>query len=229
MNSLICRALMVALLFGTSGVGCLTFNASDDCSEDGLSRWGDDGYEHADSPVGTRQVYKHGKQWPPYPRPTGPEQPKWHQYHAAHYWPLPYVCADRAYVYEITQAQVNKGWETETTLYEYHFLEDNQSLDRSGRMRVEWILRHVPAPHRVIWVQTGDTPETSQIRLAAVQTAVSEMIGDSGDVPPIMLRVATPVGRPAIEIDMIRKSELSTIPEPRIQYESLPTGTGASN
>jgi hypothetical protein len=182
----------------------------------------------ANDPVGTRQKYKHGKFWPPYPRPVGEGQPCWHRYHAAHYWPLPYICDDRAYVYEITQLQVNKGWETETTLYDYHFAEGNLELERSGRLRLEWIIKHVPACHRVVWVQTGDNPEISQTRLATVQAAAAEMIGE-GDVPPTMLRVTTPVGRPAAEINKLRELEFSTIPEPRIQYESLPTGTGASN
>ena len=231
MSSLYRRALLAALVCLMSGFGS-SFSqhasADDDyyCEDNGPRRWSEEWYQmHADSPVGTRQKYKYGKFWPPFSRPTGPKQPCMHQYHAAHYWPLPYVCADRAYVRDSTNLQVNKGWDTETTLYEYHFGDDNQALERSGRMRLEWILKHVPPDHRVVWVQTGENSETSQARLAAVQATAAEMIGDSGDVPPIMLRAATPVGRPAIEIDMTRKLELSTIPEPRVHYEALPSGT----
>jgi hypothetical protein len=43
-----------------------------------------------------------------------------------------------------------------------------------------------------------------------------------------MLRVTSPVGRPAVEIDMIRRAEMSTIPNPRITYEALPTGGNGS-
>ena len=38
---------------------------------------------------GSRQKYKFGELWPPYPRPTGPKQHYWNRYHHAHYWPYP--------------------------------------------------------------------------------------------------------------------------------------------
>ena len=59
----------------------------------------------ADDPVGTRQVEKHGKYWPPYPRPVGRKQAFSHTFHAAHYWPHPYNCEDQAYVRNILDQQ----------------------------------------------------------------------------------------------------------------------------
>ncbi len=61
--------------------------------------------------------------------------------------------------------------------------------------------------------------------MADVQLAVADIVGDD-KTPPIMLRVATPYGRPAQEIDHIRNTEIATMPEPRVQYQALPTSGG---
>jgi hypothetical protein len=50
------------------------------------------------------------------------------------------------------------------------------------------------------------------------------MVGPE-NVPPIMLRVDSPTGRPAQHIDMQYRSFLGSMPQPRIQYQALPTGT----
>lgn len=226
------RFVPIALLMAAGSMGCASsgyFLGSGDGQYDAPRRWSKQWYEQeADSPVGARQAYVAGKLWPPFPRPAGKPQQLSHRYHAAHYWPYPYVCEDRAYIREVGQRQVNNGWITETTLYDYHFEDDGVKLDHSGLMHVDWILKHVPPTHRVIWVQEGFNPEQSQQRLAAVQTSATEIVGEN-NVPPIMLRADSPVGRPAVEIDMIRRAEMETVPDPRIEYEALPNGTGPAS
>jgi hypothetical protein len=113
----------------------------------------------------------------------------------------------------------------ETTLYYYHFDAEQGGLNHSGEMQLRWILENAPEERRVVWVQTGDKRAVSHERMADVQLAVADIVGDD-KTPPIMLRVTTPYGRPAQEIDRIRNTEIATMPEPRVQYQTLPTGGG---
>jgi len=176
--------------------------------------------ERAAEPIGARQVEKHGKLWPPYPRPTGPANLPSHLYHAAHYWPHPYTCQDRDYVRSISAAQTSNGWVTMTTLYDYHF-DDSQKLNDSGRMQLRWILENAPTQHRYAFVQAGIDNATSQTRLEAVKSEATQLVG-ADQVPPVLVRVTSPLGRPAEEVDSIRRKERESILKPRI---TPPIGT----
>ncbi len=193
-------------------------------SDNPHKRWSPEWYcFEAERPTGARQKCKYGKPWPPRPRPTGPKQQFSHKYHAAHYWPHPYVCDDRAYLQMVSDAQVRAGWTKATTLYDYHFEEETQTLNHSGVLHLQWILGHVPAEHRVTYIQKSYTPGVNEIRLAGVQQAATEMLR-TDRLPPIQFRTTYPVGRPAIEVDAIRRAELETQPAPQIVYEALPSG-----
>jgi hypothetical protein len=233
MTSATHRFVSVVLLIATASVGCSSAlrtsrnSEYEDATDRGPRRWSEEWYDiEAQKPVGSRQRKRHGKLWPPYPRPIGEQQQASHRFHAAHYWPWPYVCDDRRYVREVTQLQVMNGWMTATTLYEYHFDEEAQELNHSGQMHLRWILENAMGDRRVAWVQTASDTETSQKRLNSVQVAAANLVGD-GNIPPIKLRMTTAYGRPALEIKAIRDAEISTMPEPRINYEPLPTGTGS--
>lgn len=198
-----------------------------DCNEKGPKRWSEEWYaERSDRPIGARQVCKKGKLWPPFPRPTGPEPEASARFHAAHYWPYPYVCDDRAYVRNVCEMQVANGWMAETTLYDYHFDEETQELNHSGREHVGWMLRNVPPQRRTIYVQSLFDTEKTQKRLAATRNLVTAW--SPTDVPSIELRTTEPFGRPANEIDHIERAVRGSMPEPRIQYQALPSGTGGS-
>ena len=54
----------------------------------------------------------------------------------------------------------------------------------------------------------------------------SVLMAGADNVPPIDLRYSTPYGRPAQEVDIVRRQERDTMPEPRVRYAPLPTGTG---
>jgi len=179
----------------------------------------------AQSPAGTRQKCKKGKLWPPYPRPTEKKQTFCHQFHTAHYWPHPYNCDDRQYVKDVCELQVGNGWMVGTTLFDYHFEEEDQAvLNHAGHNHLLWILRHAPVRRRAVWVQASLDREISDARLANVELAAAEMAGEA-EPPPVMLRSDTANGRPAEEIDALRQLELNTMPEPRIIYQALPSGS----
>lgn len=181
--------------------------------------------ERSSDPVGARQYSYKGKEWPPYQRPTGPAQLPVHIYHAAHYWPHPYVCSDRQSVRDYTNAQEEAGWISETTLYDYHFDRDQQVLNRAGLIHLRWILENAPESRRTVFVQVGANNGASQLRMVNVQTELAEML-PSGSIPPVMLRVTQPLGRPALEVDKIQRSEIDSQPVPRISTPFSKGGFG---
>ncbi len=171
--------------------------------------------ERACDPIGAKQVYKKGKQWPPFPRPQGPANLPSHLYHAEHYWPHPYNCQDREYVHALSNAHVNNGWVTMTTLYDYHFEPDTHQLNTSGRTHIRWILENAPSKNRYIFVQATFDDATTAVRQSATKVEAVSLCGIQ-PVPPVLVRVTSPLGRPAQEIDAIRRKELETIEKPRI-------------
>lgn len=173
-------------------------------------------------PVGERQDYKAGKVWPPVPRVAGDPLPWIHRYHAAHYWPHPYNEMDRMSVHGIVHAHVTTGWQAACTLYDYHFDLESQSLNSAGRAHLQWILVNVPADHRQAFIASSDNADLNAQRLAQVESAVSGMIGQDHSMP-IVLRMATPHGRPASEVDAIFDGRMESMLAPAIEYTSVGT------
>lgn len=208
-NSYLLALFIVSLVNGVEVQAGWPF----DSSAEKEAKWA----EKASRPVGSRQKYKFGQLWPPYPRPTGPKQKFWNRYHHAHYWPHPYTCDDRGYVRDIMERQIHNGWTDQTTLYAYHFENDGNKLTEAGLLHLRWILEHAPESRRVIYVQTANQSIASQQRLANVQYAASEMSGTQ-NVPSAILRVTPAYGRPAREEDLKYRAYVGSILPPRIQY-----------
>ena len=196
---------------------CLLMLTSTASAENKLFRWFSSDWSY---PGGTRQKFKHGKLWPPFARPTGKSEPFMHKYHRAHYWPLPYVCEDRNYVRQVLYQQTENGWTGYTTLYDHHFDVNTQELNQSGRRHLRWIAFHAPQEHRKAYVAEGYSPKDSQIRLANVRASLAALMPPEAGAPPVMLRRAIAVGRPAEEVDEIRRAYLESIPIPRVPTES---------
>lgn len=205
--------------------GCKALN-SDPTTTNPLRRFSEDYQEeHAGLPIGARQKCKHGKLWPPFPRPAGEEPSGIHNMHAAVYWPWPYMCQDRQSVNEFIQTTTDNGWVEQTSLYHYHFEEETGQLTAAGLSHLQWILQSVPPQYRTVYVETGLNAVGEQ-RVNTVQLAAASMVGNE-NVPPILLHTNSPLGTPAQQIDLQYRSWMNTLPEPRIQYEELPTGTSA--
>ncbi len=184
--------------------------------------------EKASLPVGARQRHRYGKDWPPKPRPTEKQQPLVHRYHNAHYWPLPYVCEDRAYVRNLTELQVASGWVTATTLYDYHFDKTSQELNHAGEIQLRWILENTPVQYRFTFVQNAGDATVNQKRVDSVQMQTVQMLG-TDQAPPVMLRVTSPLSRPASEVVHIQRADMESMPAPRIQYEYSSGGSDSGS
>ncbi|SFJ30189.1 hypothetical protein [Planctomicrobium piriforme] len=189
-------------------------------SDDGLRRGSKEYYEaHASDPPGARQVYKDGKLWPPFPRPTGPHQLFVHKYHHTHYWPYPYVCDDRESVRTFVDAQVSNGWLSSTTLYDFHFDPATGDLNSAGKEHLYWIVHHVPMEYRQVHVAIGQDPKVTTERSRSVEIELARL-GGSDPSMPVLTRYADPVGRPASEVQAIFRSAQENMPPPILSQGS---------
>lgn len=183
--------------------------------------------QKAELPPGVRQKCKKGKIWPARPRPAVEPQQFSHTFHSAHYWPLPYVCADRQYVADILEAQMTNGWTEETTLYHRHFGAQDQMLTRPGRLHLQRILETAPSVRRAIYVQSTRDPAIDNVRLLNVESAIAEITHGSESIP-VALRVAREYSRPASEVQAINALYNSSIPAPRLGGAAGSGGTSAA-
>ncbi len=164
---------------------------------------------------GVRQKCRKGKIWPARPRPTGEAQQFSHTFHAAHYWPLPYVCSDRRYVSDIMEVQKSNGWTEETTLYNRHFSNDDQTLTRPGRLHLQRILEITPLQRRAVYIQSTRDPGIDSVRLSNVESAVTELTHGSETVS-VAVRIGREYSRPASEVQIINDLYNTSIPSPRL-------------
>lgn len=184
---------------------------------------------HAADPIGQRQVCFAGKLWPATARPTGEPATCVAKFHANSYWPYPYSCADKAVVGQILNTQIANGWQQESTFFNYHFDPVTNELNSSGRDHLYWLLSSAPAEFRTAFVETSRVdPGISNARLASVQSEATRMVGVD-QAPPIMLRVATPYGTPAQQVDAVFKYRTENLnPPPMVQYTSGASGASSS-
>lgn len=198
-------------------------------TNEGVRKHSDEYYEmRACEPIGERQKCHHGKMWPPYPRPAGDPLPMIHRYHASKYWPYPYSGMDEAEVRAVIATQIMNGWEACTTLYDYHFDPVTHELNSSGQAHLVWIMSNVPVEHRKVSIATAMEPGKNNLRMAYVQAATARLVGSDQSLP-IVLRVATPPGRPAQEVDAIFKARMEKMESPVIPFSVQPTGTGGAS
>lgn len=177
------------------------------------------------SPPGGRQKESGGLLWPPYPRSTAPKASVKTQFHHAHYWPLPYSCADRAYVRALTARQIAAGRAEHAALHGFHFDPETHGLTAAGRDHLRTEVLAAASAGRVapIVVSGGETPDVGAARLATVRSTVIAM-GAPQMVSSISLGLHSAFGRPAEEIDRLRRDELQSTPQPRIPVATVGAG-----
>lgn len=122
--------------------------------------------------------------------------------------------------------QVGNGWAQATTLCAYHFDEESHQLNDAGRVHLRWILENAPLDHRTVYVQAGPYAQISDARHAAVQNE-STLIAGHGATQVVVQPMAVP-GRPANEVDAIRRTELQSMPRPRLGLQSTGQSSASS-
>lgn len=215
--------IAITFVLGLCFTGCATGPACfhDGCGpEPGSPEWWS---QQANSPSGVRSTCHKGKVWPARHRPTGERQQFSHTYHSAHYWPLPYVCQDRAYVKEIIGNQQRNGWQQSTTL-DNRFFDENHQLNGPGEAKLLNIIEITPAAYRTVYVQETRLPEIDNIRLSNTQQRVMELTQGQEGIG-VELRKGRTYSRPASEVKIINDLYKSSIPSPRL---SASGGGGSS-
>jgi hypothetical protein len=191
----------------------------------GVRRWSRYDYEmRGEVPIGSRQKFWKGKVWPARARPTGVKPHLIHRFHAAHYWPEPFIHEDRQVVQGVLEQHISNGWRDASTFYDYHFDAETNELSHAGELQMRWLLESAPAHRKRFYVQTSAEAGANELRVTNLQQIASRL-SPSGEVPPVELRNVTAYGRPALEVDFIRKAEIQSQPQPRIPYTG---GSGPS-
>lgn len=187
----------------------------------GLKKYSPQWWHYTSSlPVGSRQYSKHGKLWPPRPRPTDQQQTFTQQFHAAHFWPHPYNEQDRRSIEAFDAAQVNQGWKTQTTLYGYYFDPETQELTRSGREHVLWIIQSqgLMRNQNRVFVQISTENHINSMRVASVNSYLEELSSYVDQPLSVVLDLTSPISRPAREVELYQKAWLDTMIPPHIDY-----------
>jgi len=129
-------------------------------------------------------------------------------------WPSPFVEQDRASVYNYFDQMTAVGIRQQNTLSDHYFDPQDQSVNYAGKRKIAEILTN-REERRTIFVLQTLTQEQTQARVAAVQQALVEMVGNP-NATEIFVSPTELIGRPADYIDDVYRRERSTIPAPRL-------------
>jgi hypothetical protein len=121
-------------------------------------------------------------------------------------------------------AQIENGWCTATTLYDFHFDGETGELNTSGRRQLHWILTHVPQDFQQVHIASSFEPQKSQARTLSVQNELSLLVSDRS--VPVSLRAAAPLTRSAGIVEAIDRAAIQSAPPPTITYQGIAGGGG---
>jgi hypothetical protein len=135
----------------------------------------------------------------------------WHRMNA---WPEPFLTTDRQLERAPFCVMVNKGWQLQNTISDFHFNPETQELTRSGELKLQGILNDSPPPRRTtIFVLRGRTDDVTTARIASVQQAMSR-ISPQGPLPDVVQSGITPRSWPADYVDDINNKMIKSRPAP---------------
>lgn len=142
-------------------------------------------------------------------------------------WPEPFDGPDRYAVRSPFVTMVDNGWRLQNLLGDYHFDTNTGLLNEAGQLKVQWIVRHAPQGHRVIFVSQSMDSQQAAARVDNVQQYVAQIAGDNSTMPSVVQTPLLPPGSPADQVETVGRKFYSSIPEPRLpQAESALTGGG---
>ena len=130
-------------------------------------------------------------------------------------WPEAFVPADRLAVRAPFMVMVNNGWRRQNLVADHHFEEGTATLNRSGELKVRWIMTQAPRQHRTIYVRRAESPEDTAARIAAIQEFAVPFAED-GQLPAVRETNMDTTGWPAARVDMIDRRSLETAPDPQL-------------
>jgi hypothetical protein len=144
-------------------------------------------------------------------------------WHRNNCWPDPFVYPDRASTVAPLALQVSNGWRMQNLVGEYYFDNRSHQLTAAGRDRVRWIVTQAPAQFRTVFVQRGNTPDQTAMRVDSIQKFAAEMF-PTGELPAVVDTNLQPRGWPADYINTVYSTFEKSTPSPRLP-ESGMSGT----
>lgn len=135
-------------------------------------------------------------------------------YEANKIWPIPYVYPDRQAAAAPFQTMINKGWQRQNTLGDYHFDEANR-LTEAGRLKVRWILTDPALDRRQVFVHGSISPEETASRVSSVQQFLAYAQNGENAAGVAESNLAAP-SYPADYVDEIGRKFRESIPLPRL-------------
>ena len=130
-------------------------------------------------------------------------------------WPEAFLGPDRVAVRSPFVVMVKNGWRRQNLVADHHFEEGTATLNRSGQLKVRWIMTQAPRQHRTIYVRRAETPEDTAARIAAVQE-YGVRFAEDGQLPMVLETNVDTTGWPAARVDMIDRKSLDSAPDPRL-------------
>jgi hypothetical protein len=129
-------------------------------------------------------------------------------------WPQPFRSQDAAAVVSPFEVMKTNGWREFCTL-PHAFFDGSQQLSDAGRLKIKQVLDTAPTNRRAIFVLKGASPEQTEVRIEAVQIAVSALI-PVGDLPPIYVTDIEPATSSGAYQTTVNRALIRTTPTPRL-------------
>lgn len=142
-------------------------------------------------------------------------------------WPQPFVMQDRQAVRAPFAIMIDKGWQLQNTLGDYHFDQETQQLTRAGELQLKWILTQTPESRRTIFVLRGHNEDATSVRVDTVQQAVAQL-QPRGPLPAVVQTNNVPPASPAEYADDVQQKAIKARPVPTLPAASTSSGGGSS-
>ncbi len=130
-------------------------------------------------------------------------------------WPNGLPELDRHQVHSTLETQIQNGWRRQNLLSDFHFQPETGQLNPAGQEKLRWILWEAPEKHRMVYVARAPNASETAARMASVQKAATDLVGDR-PLPPILVSELSPPGWPSSQVDAIHRKFQETTPAPRL-------------
>lgn len=130
-------------------------------------------------------------------------------------WPEPFPRADREAVRMPFVRMVANGWELQNTLGDHNFDPQTGKLNRSGQLKIRYILLEGLPEHRFVFIHRAEQGAATAARVESVQQYVAQTVRD-GPMPPIFETDIPSPGMPAQRVDAVDRKFGESMPSPRL-------------
>jgi hypothetical protein len=141
-------------------------------------------------------------------------------------WPEQYLGRDRQAVRAPFGVMIDKGWQLQNTLGDYHFEAETQQLTRAGELHLRWIVTQAPENRRTVFVLRGHNDAATAVRIDTVQQTVAQL-HPKGALPAVVQTNAVPPTSPADYQDDISQKAAKVRPAPALPAATSGSGGGS--